>query len=67
MTSDEVEKLREQITALEWKLEAQDSPDTKRRLRFARRNLDDYETTGDASFFEAARNTYFDILSAIES
>jgi len=67
MKSNEVEKLREQITALAWKLQAHDAPDTKRRLRFARRKLDYYETTGDVSFFDAATHAYYEILRAIES
>jgi len=67
MKSNELEKLREEITALEWKLQAHDAPHSKRRLRFARRRLDYYETTGDVSFFDAATNAYYEILRAIES
>jgi len=54
MQTDNREKLRQAITALDAKLDPEKMPGTKLRLHLALQNLDDYEKTGNVASLRLA-------------
>ena len=64
MQNDHTVKLREQILALDAKLDAERMPDTKKRLRLALHNLADFEKTGKVAALQVAVDAYNEVVRA---
>lgn len=63
--ADHTKKLREQIIALDAKIDAERMPEAKERLRLALHKLEDFERTVTVTALEAAVDAHNEVVEAI--